>query len=92
MSWLSKQLKKSKRKGTGIYSWGDSNLAKGLDLYVPGLGTGLDTALDALGSTAGGGKSGPTLPPPKILSSQEVQNQNMMMYIGGAILLYFVLK
>lgn len=92
MSWLSKQLAKSKKKGTGIYSWGDSNLAKGLDIYVPGLGSGLDSALDALGNTAGGGTKKVSLPEPKILSSREVANQNMMMYIGGAILLYFILK
>ena len=24
MSWLSKQLEKSKKSGTGIYSWGDA--------------------------------------------------------------------
>lgn len=48
MSWLSKQLEKSKSKGTGIFSWGESDLAKGLDFYVPGAGTAIDAGLDRL--------------------------------------------
>ena len=31
MSWLSKKLEKSKEKGTGIYSWGESNYANVID-------------------------------------------------------------
>jgi len=38
MSWLSKKLKKSKRKGTGIFSWGKSKVVtSGLKL-IPGVG------------------------------------------------------
>jgi hypothetical protein len=50
MSWLSKQLNKSKKKGTGIFSWGESDYAKVLDIYVPGAGTALDAGLDKLAS------------------------------------------
>ena len=43
MSWLSKKLKKSKSKGTGVFSWGKSKLAQGalksLDAVIPGAGT-----------------------------------------------------
>jgi len=88
VSWLSSQWKKSKRKKTGIFSWGDSDLAK----LIPGVGEGLDSALDALASTAESSKGSPVLPSPRIMSSQEVQQQTMLMYIGGAVLLYFVLK
>jgi len=31
MSWLSKQLEKSKKSGTGIYSWGETNYANFID-------------------------------------------------------------
>ena len=88
MSWLSKALEKSKKKGTGIYSWGESDLAKYGDAIVPGLGSGLDSALDALGATAGNGKS--NVPAPKFLGSQDVQNQQSMMILGGLVIAYFL--
>jgi hypothetical protein len=47
MSWLSKKLKKSARKGTGIFSWGDSNLANVLDPSGS-----LDKGIDSLTSSA----------------------------------------
>jgi hypothetical protein len=31
MSWLSKKLEKSKEKGTGIYSWGETDYANFFD-------------------------------------------------------------
>ena len=43
MSWLSKQLEKSKERGTGVYSWGETNYA---NFFDP---TGsLDSFLDSL--------------------------------------------
>lgn len=56
MSWLSKKLEKSRKKGTGVFSWGNSDYAKVLDVYAPGVGTGLDKALDNL-ATAQPGES-----------------------------------
>ena len=50
MSWLSEQFKKSKRKGTGIYSWAGGGKATtalaSVASVVPGVGT-------ALGATIG---------------------------------------
>jgi len=51
MSWLSKQIDKSRENKTGIFSWGDSDIAKGLDVWWPGAGTALDTGLDAIANT-----------------------------------------
>jgi len=48
MSWLSKQIEKSRANQTGVFSWGDSDYAKSLDLFVPGAGTAIDAGLDAL--------------------------------------------
>ena len=76
------------KKGKSFFSGlGDSNLLKLFDFYEMGLGAGLDMGADALG-----GQGSNNLPKPKILSSTEVQNQNMIMYFGGAIVLYFILK
>ena len=58
MSWLSKALRKSAKHKTGIFSWGDSNLANVIDP------TGsLDKGLDSITSSAtdsllGKGQSG----------------------------------
>lgn len=52
MSWLSKKLAKSARKGTGIFSWGDTDYAKALDVIAPGVGTSLDASLDKLADNA----------------------------------------
>jgi len=88
MSWLSDQLKKSQKKGTGIFSWGESDLLN----LVPGIGGTLDELADQIGSTAGGQESIISQSKPRILSSSDVDNQKMLMYAGGAILLYMVLK
>ena len=85
MSWLSKQLEKSKRKGTGIYSWGESDWLKVLDAFEPGLGTGLDSAADSLG---GKGK----LPKPKFMSSGDVANQQLIMIFGGIAIIILLTK
>lgn len=55
MSWLSEQWKKSKRKKTGIFSWGDTNILKLLDLYEPGAGTAIDMGFDKLADGSGKG-------------------------------------
>lgn len=74
----------------GLAFWGklgETDLLKLFDFYEKGLGTGMDMAADAFGTTGSN-----NLPPPQILSSTEVQNQTMIMYVGGAILLYYILK
>lgn len=53
--WKSKAWQESAEKGTGIFSWGETDLAKGLDAWIPGFGTGLDASLDKLSDW---GKSG----------------------------------
>ena len=53
--WQSKAWKESAQKGTGIFSWGDSDLAKTIDLKAPGLGTALDSWLDNLAKVGKGG-------------------------------------
>ena len=88
MSWFSKQWNKSKRKGTGIFSWGDSDLAK----LIPGVGGSIDSALDQLGSTAGGGNGTANMPAPQVLSSPEVQQRQFMTYAVGAFIIYLLVK
>ena len=39
MSWLSKALKKSKRKGTGIFSWGKSKAFTSTVGKIPVIGS-----------------------------------------------------
>tara|TARA_X000001036_G_scaffold430058_1_gene462179 strand:+ start:1123 stop:1443 length:321 start_codon:yes stop_codon:yes gene_type:complete len=46
--WQSKAWKKSAEAGTGVFSWGDSDLLKGFDLLIPGWGTSLDSSFDQL--------------------------------------------
>ena len=53
--WKSKAWEESAEKGTGIFSWGDSDLLKGLDLFVPGAGTALDAGFDKLGEAGASG-------------------------------------
>lgn len=48
MSWLSKQIEKSRANQTGVFSWGESDYAKGLDIWWKGAGTALDAGLDAI--------------------------------------------
>ena len=48
MSWLSKALKKSKKYGTGIYSWGKSDAAKSLVGGIPGVGGIAVASMEAL--------------------------------------------
>jgi len=38
MSWLSAKLKKSKRKGTGVFSWGKNKTLTSTVSLVPGVG------------------------------------------------------
>jgi len=48
MSWLSKKLKKSKKKGTGIFSWGSKGakvIGMGANLIVPGSGLVVERTL-----------------------------------------------
>ncbi len=64
--WQSKAWKESKEKGTGVFSWGESNFFKLAD-HIPGLqgvGTAIDAGYDALGATAGQG-NGPAGGPSK---------------------------
>jgi len=69
MSWFSEQLKKSKRKGTGIYSWAGSGQAAAIGVTIgsaiPVVGTviggAMGGALDLLvGLTADTGKKKPS--------------------------------
>ena len=48
MSWLSKALKKSKKHGTGIYSWGKSDATKSLVGGIPGIGGIAVASMEAL--------------------------------------------
>jgi len=38
MSWLSAKLKKSKRKGTGVFSWGKNKTLTNTVSLIPGVG------------------------------------------------------
>ena len=78
MSWLSKALERSKAKKTGIFSWGDSDLAKGLDLYIPGAGTALDAGLDALNNP----KSGSSVSPKTAINIASFGSNNQMVLYG----------
>ena len=46
MSWLSKAFKKSKRKGTGIFSWGKSNTVKKMVSQIPLAGDLLNAGIE----------------------------------------------
>jgi len=52
MSWLSKAFKKSKRKGTGIFSWGKSNTVKKMVSQIPLAGDLLNAGLETLSSSS----------------------------------------
>ncbi len=75
MSWLSKQLEKSKRKKTGIFSWGNSDLAKGIDLYIPGAGTALDAGLDAIATNPA---SNTSINPKTAINKASIGTNNQM--------------
>lgn len=94
--WKNAKWKKSAEKGTGIFSWGDSDYAKALDVYLPGVGTSLDTALDKLADN----KDAFTGPNRKGINKAKVgvnvasfinTNPQMTMAIG-AFVLYKLLK
>jgi hypothetical protein len=96
--WKSKAWKKSAEKGTGLFSWGETDLAKGLDIYLPGLGTSLDASLDSLAENAGA-FAGPK-PKASLIDKRKAGvniasfiSNNPMVSLGiGAIVLYKVLK
>jgi len=52
MSWLSKQLSKSKKKGTGIFSWGKSDTVKAMVSQIPLAGDLLNAGLETLSSSS----------------------------------------
>ncbi len=53
MSWLSKAIGKSKSKGTGIYSWGNSPTVRAMVSHIPGAGPLLSAGLGALSKSSG---------------------------------------
>ncbi len=79
--WKSNAWKESAEKGTGIFSWGDSDYAKILDFTgSPGLGTGLDNWLDNL---AKAGKDGAfddksSVTPKQAVNTASFLNNNQM--------------
>ena len=52
MSWLSKKLSKSKRKGTGVFSWGDSPVVQQVVGSVPLAGDLINAGLDSLSDSS----------------------------------------
>ena len=93
--WQSKAWKKSADRGTGVFSWGGSDLAKGLDLYVPGMGTGLDTFLDKLSASEKTRLAGTTnssmLPSSQAISTASfIANNQTLVYVLGALVVYKV--
>ena len=88
MSWLSKQLEKSKRKRTGIFSWGDSNVAN----FIDPTGT-LDKGLDQLANSTDTKK-----PTPKEVAGfipagfAGYDNQAFLYLIGGLIAYKIIFK
>lgn len=74
MSWLSDRLKRSKRRGTGIYSWGKSSEAMDLIGGIPGVGKLAVASLEGLSegsdkvkadlARAAATAPAPTMPPP----------------------------
>jgi len=70
MSWLSEQFKKSKRKKTGIFSWGKAGgtvIGSAIGTAVPGIGTAVGSGIGGLIGEAlgGGGKKKPAGVGPK---------------------------
>ena len=53
MSWLSKALGKSKRKGTGIFSWGSSPTVRAMVSQIPLAGNLLNAGLQSLSKGSG---------------------------------------
>jgi len=49
--WKSKAWEQSRENRTGFFSWGDSDYAKGLDVWWQGAGTAIDAGLDAITQT-----------------------------------------
>ena len=91
MSWLSKKLQKSARKGTGIFSWGSSNFANVLDPSG-----NLDKGIDSLTASATDQLLGK---PDKATLSSNLGNvpvgyafyqQKEFIYIIGALVAYKV--
>ena len=70
MSWLSQQIKKSRKKGTGIFSWGGAvrnvigstggAVGAAVGSAIPGVGTALGGAIGGgIASAFGGGTKKP---------------------------------
>tara|TARA_B100000965_G_scaffold383031_1_gene381877 strand:- start:1017 stop:1337 length:321 start_codon:yes stop_codon:yes gene_type:complete len=70
--WQSKAWKKSAEAGTGVFSWGESDLLKGFDLLIPGWGTSLDSSFDQLGEMGKAGDFGQSSAPSSISPKQAV--------------------
>ena len=81
MSWLSKALKRSKKKRTGIFSWGDSNYANFLDPS----GT-LDKQLDKLAD--GPSETGSVSATDVAGLIPSGYNNQMIIYAVGALIAY----
>ena len=52
MGWISSQFQKSKKAGTGIYSWGKSAAAKTLVGSIPGVGNIATASLESLSESS----------------------------------------
>ena len=78
--WANKKGKKF------VKDLGDSNLLKLFDFLEPGAGTGLDAGFDLLGGVGGDNN----LPKPRVMYTDDIVNQQIVMYGGGALLLYFM--
>jgi len=52
MSWLSKALGRSKKRGTGIYSWGKSSALQTVVSSIPLAGDLLSAGLSSLSSSS----------------------------------------
>lgn len=95
--WQSAKWKKSAKLGTGVFSWGGSDLAKGLDLYVPGMGTNLDAFLDKFTKSEQDRVAGVTspniMPKPATMSAVSLFANNPLLIYGiGALVLYKLFK
>lgn len=84
MSWLSKQIEKSKRKKTGIFSWagGGKGAAAGAAVgsAIPVIGTAIGSALGGAADLLAG------LPTGKSKKSSKRQNAYQLLVAQGATL------
>ena len=80
MSWFSKALEKSKRKGTGIFSWGESNLGNVLDPSGK-----LDSYLDTLPIDSGPRPSTSEIAGGIPLAQTAYGNKEILMLLGALV-------